>query len=104
MDIYFKNKKNEKTCTKFEFAAKIHGVRCSKLIFQRVSELQSAKNLLEIDKLRSPRLHWLSGNRKHQCAVDLVHPKRLIFEPQENTSKEFIEINIIEIQEITDYH
>ena len=44
------------------------------------------------------RCHKLSGNRKDQYAVDLVHPQRLVFTVIGN------EIQIAEILEITDYH
>ena len=104
MKIYFRTNKIKKVCEKSKDAKKQHGEICANILQKRMFELYNATTLQDIEKLQKPGLHWLKGNRKHQCAVYLEHPKRLIFEPQENESKDFIEIKIIEIQEIEDYH
>ena len=44
------------------------------------------------------RCHPLKGSRKNQYAVDLIHPKRLVF------IKIGSEIQIANIIEIVDYH
>lgn len=65
---------------------------------QRLEEIEAAQSV-EIMMLRKiGRCHKLSGNRKNQYAVDLVHPQRLVFTVIGD------EIQIAEIIEITDYH
>ena len=44
------------------------------------------------------RCHQLTGDRAGQYAMDLEQPQRLIFIPIAG------EIQIVEVQEITDYH
>jgi hypothetical protein len=48
--------------------------------------------------LRLGRCHPLYGDRLGQYAMDLIHPYRLIFTQYGNT------VDIVEIQEIVDYH
>lgn len=48
--------------------------------------------------LRLGRCHPLYGARLGQYAMDLIHPYRLIFTQYGDT------VDIVEIQEIEDYH
>lgn len=57
------------------------------------------------------RLHELTGDRKGQFAMDLLHPYRLIFEPTENPPPlkddgglDWLQITAVTIVEIADYH
>lgn len=104
MEIFYRNKRIRKVCESSNEAIKKHGPNCAKILQKRMSELASAITLQDIAKLIVPGLHWLEGKRKHQCAIKLPDGKRLVFEPKENETRAFIEIEIIEIQEITDYH
>ena len=47
----------------------------------RLGVLKNAKTLSDAPKTRPDRLHQLKGDRDEQFAVDLVHPYRLVFEP-----------------------
>lgn len=71
MDITYKNKKIERICTDAKTAERTYGREMADKIHQRIDEI---------------------------CAVDLVHPYRLVFEKIGN------EIQIANILEIVDYH
>lgn len=105
MYIRFINKKIRKVCENHRLTVKKLGSRNADLLFQRIAEIRAADNLKILRALPAPRCHPLKGNRNGQYAVDLVHPKRLIFLPKiEGT--EIIESLVTEIivVEITDYH
>ena len=65
-----------------EMKAKL-GPADAKKLQQRLAELQSAETLADMKCLPAARCHELTGDRKGQLAVDLVHPRRLIFEPDQ---------------------
>ena len=58
------------------------------------------------------RIHPLKGGRKRQFAVDLVHPRRLVFEPNHDPKTytddggiiNATQVTAIKIIEVTDYH
>lgn len=79
MDIYFKTKKLQKTCSEQKAAIKKLGHEGGRKLMQRMLELQAAISLGDISHLPPPRLHELSGNRKGQFSIDLQHPYRLLF-------------------------
>ena len=56
-------------------------------------------------------MHQLKGNRDEQFAVDLVHPYRLVFEPnhdplprKEDGGINLEQVTAIKIMEVVDYH
>ncbi len=63
---------------------------------QQISQAASIETLIFF--LRLGRCHPLYGDRLGQYAMDLIHPYRLIFTQYGNT------VDIVEIQEIVDYH
>lgn len=67
-------------------------------IQHRIDQIVAAPSVEMMIQFRIGRCHPLTGNRKNQYAVDLVHPFRLIFE------KKGAEIQIANILEIVDYH
>lgn len=78
---------------------------------QRLAELRAAETLDDIRRLPSARCHELSQDRKGQLAVDLVHPKRLIFAPDHNPvlrkpdgGLDWPHVTRIRVIEIIDYH
>lgn len=86
------------------------GKREASLFKQRLDDLRAAQTLEDVRNLPG-NYHELVGNRKGQWACNLVHPNRLIFEPQENpipTNDDgqylWIEIKGVEITNIEDYH
>lgn len=98
MKIQFKNKKLEKICTNAGLSMRKFGKRNAELIAQRLMEISIAPTIKWLVEKGLGRCHALTGNRKGQYAVDLEHPKRMIFT---------VELNIVEISiilEIVDYH
>ncbi len=87
MEISYKNKKLEKVCTNAKTAERIYGREMAEKIHQRICEIRATDSV-----------ELLVQNRKGQYAMDLVHPKRLVFE------KHGEEIEIANILEIVDYH
>lgn len=82
-----------------------------KKLRQRMMELKAAENLAEIKHLPPQRCHELTGNRAGQFSVDLEHPYRLIFIPDNNPLPRLKDGGInragvtkIEILEIVDTH
>lgn len=78
---------------------------------QRLAELKAADTLDDISRLPPVRCHELSQDRKGQLAVDLVHPKRLIFEPDHNPAPrradgglDWSHVTKICVIEVVDYH
>lgn len=67
-------------------------------INQRISELEAAESIDFMIKFHIGRCHKLIGNRNGEYALDLVHPKRMIFTEVDNM------INVVKILEIVDYH
>lgn len=83
----------------------------AKKINQRISQLQAADNLEVMKTLPGARCHELTGNYKGCLAVDVSGNYRLIFRPdndplprKEDGGLDWIQVTIIEIQEISDYH
>lgn len=105
MYIAFANNKIRKICEDQKTAIRKLGGRMTDKLFQRIMEIRAADNLLILKGLPSPRCHRLSGDRKDQYAVDLVHPKRLILVPifEEGEINEETVTDVV-IQEIIDYH
>lgn len=98
MEVKYKNSKIEKICTCASVAEKKYGLRMAELISLRIDQIRASDSVEQMIKYKIGRCHQLEGNRKSQYAVDLVHPKRLVFE------KKGKEINIVNILEIVDYH
>lgn len=76
----------------------------------RLDNLQAATCIEDL-RHAPGRLHELSGNRAGQFALDLEHPRRLVFVPQHNSfpltsdgGLDWRQITAVEIIEITDYH
>ncbi len=82
MDIVFKNSKLEKEFNDERALRRNRGDRQSKLIMRRLSELSAAETLEDIRSIPGPRCHELKGDLKGYLSVDLDHPYRLIFVPE----------------------
>ncbi len=67
-------------------------------IQQRISEIKAASNVEEMIHFHIGRCHQLTQDRAGEYAVDLIHPRRLVF----TKNGDIIQIAII--QEIVDYH
>jgi len=77
----------------------------------RLAVLKNARTLSFVPTSRPDRLHQLIGDRRGQFAVDLVHPRRLIFAPNHNPIPRNEDggidrdrVTAITIIEVVDYH
>jgi len=111
MEIYFRTNKLQKICNNKKIMEKKLGSQMSFKLQQRLFELSAADNLNDISHLSPTRLHELTGNRKGQFSVDLIHPFRLLFiianDPVpylETGGIDREKVNQIEIIEISDTH
>lgn len=98
MQITYKSGKLKRICTSAYEAEKQYGRDMAEKIQHRIDQIVAAPSVEMMIQFRIGRCHPLTGNRKNQYAVDLVHPFRLIFE------KKGAEIQIANILEIVDYH
>jgi len=111
MDILFSTRKLEKLCNSSKTAIKKHGDQCAKKLRSRLDELSDAESLEDMRHLPQARCHPLSGDRAGEFAVDLKHPKRLIFTPDHDPLPElpdggldWKQVTSITILDIIDYH
>ena len=88
-----------------------YGDRQTKIILARIGVLANAGTLAMVPHAPPQRLHQLVGGRQDQFAVDLVHPYRLVFEPdhdpiprKEDGGIDLTEVTAITILEVIDYH
>ena len=98
MQITYKSRRLEKVCTSAYEPEKQYGREMAQKIQMRLDQISAADSVEMMIQFKIGRCHPLTGNRKNQYAVDLVHPFRLVFE-QKGT-----EIRIANILEIVDYH
>ena len=81
MEVRFKKSKMAKACSSDAEARKKWGDPMARRLQQRLMELVAADTLADISHLPPARYHEEIGDRAGQISVDLVHPFRLIFEP-----------------------
>jgi proteic killer suppression protein len=98
LDITYKTTKIKKICTDAKTAEKNFGREMADKIHQRIDEIHAADTVEMLMEAHIGRCHPLTGNRKGQYAMDLVHPKRLVFEKRGN------QIQVAKIMDIVDYH
>ena len=87
------------------------GPECAEKLQRQLTALTAAECLEDVRHLPQMRCHELTGDRKGQLAVDLEHPKRLIFVPDHepiptlpNGGMDWRLIVKIQVVEIVDYH
>lgn len=98
MYITYKSKKLEKICTDARAAERAYGIDMAGKIHMRIDEIAAAETVEMMIQFHIGRCHPLTGSRKGQFAVDLIHPYRLVFEKRGN------ELQIAHIMEVVDYH
>lgn len=111
MDIAFRTGKLEKTFNSERELRKQYGERMAEKLKARLAVLKNARTLADVPSSPPDRRHPLRGEREGQYAVDLVHPRRLVFapnhEPVPKRSDGGIALNritAITIIEVVDYH
>ena len=111
MEISFASSKLAKLCnSQQEMRGKL-GPRCAERLQQRLEELRAAATLEDMRSLPGARCHELTQDRKGQLAVDLVHPRRLVFEPANDPvptkadgGLDWSNVTEVVILEVVDYH
>ncbi|NLW86662.1 MAG: killer suppression protein [Planctomycetes bacterium] len=110
MDIEFANRKLQETCNAARSMNREWGPQMAKKVQQRLAELAAAIVLEDMRKMPG-RCHELKADRKGQLALDLVHPKRLVFSPGNNPKPvrpdgglDWSKVTRIVILEVVDYH
>lgn len=111
MAISFATRKMQKLCNSEKDMRKGLDARNAERLKQRLAEFKAAETLDDISRLPPARCHELEQDRKGQLAVDLVYPKRLIFEPdhrpipkKEGAGLDWKGVTRVLVIEIVDYH
>lgn len=104
MEISFTSRKLQKLCEDHSKLQSKYGETQARRIIQRIGEFQAATNLYDISRLPQARLHPLSGDRKGQFAVDILHPYRIVFTTSDGDISDLRTVTIVHIVSIIDYH
>ena len=111
MDIYFKSTSLATICNNSKKMLGKYGERNTRIIKQRLQEIEATENLAQLMKLPGPRCHPLKGNRKGQYAVDALNPYRITFEVaddpiprKEDGGVDLERVSAIRILRVEDYH
>lgn len=111
MDIFFRTSRLAKTFNSERALNREYGERMARVIMTRLAVLSNARTLTLVPTTRPERRHQLTGQRSGQYAVDLVHPHRLIFEPnhvpaprRQDGGVDTDRVTAITIIGVVDYH
>ncbi len=111
MNIDFARPRLKRTFNSETALKRAYGDRMIRTIAMRMKVLRHAPTLSKVPVTKPDRRHQLEGNRAGQYAVDLVHPKRLVFEPNHNPMPrkkdggiDTDQVTAITIIEVIDYH
>lgn len=111
MEISFATPKLQKLCNNASKLRGEFGPKCAVKIQRRLDELKAAECLEDLQNLPGPRCHELKADRDGQFAVDLEHPKRLIFVPDQepvpvglNGGIDWQQVTRVRVIEIVNYH
>ena len=111
MDIAFKTAKLAKTFNCAKQLSKAYGDENARLIMRRMMVLANAPTLADVPHHPPERRHELVGSRKGQFAVDVKHPRRIVFEPahdpvprKDDGGIDLPQITSIRILSVEDYH
>jgi plasmid maintenance system killer protein len=110
MDVTFSSTKLGKVCNSGKTLRGTYGPRMADVVQRRLSDLAAAANLEEM-KLLPGRCHELTENLKGRLAIDLVHPYRLVFEPNHSPRPQLASggldwgnVTRVTVVAIIDYH
>ena len=111
MEVSFSSRKMQKICNSQKEMQAKYGDRMAEALQQRLGELKAADTLGDMKRLPAARCHELTQQRKGQLAVNLIHPRRLVFEPDHHPlptrptgGLDWTKVTRILIIEVVDYH
>ena len=111
MDIAFKTRKLQRVFNSERALNATYGYRMARTIAIRLAVLKNARVLAMVPTNPPERRHQLSAKPSGQYAVDLVHPFRLVFEPNHDSVPRLADggidvghVTAITIIEVIDYH
>jgi proteic killer suppression protein len=109
--INFKTSKLKKIFNSKKELVREYGEQNAKRIALRMAVLTNAPNLATVPMLRPERCHPLKGDREGEFAVDLIHPRRLVFCPnhdpipkKEDGGIDLFRVTAVTILGVEDYH
>lgn len=83
MELEFSSKKIEKTLNSESLIRRDYGYANGRKIMRRLEVLAAAPSLAHVPRSKPERCHQLTQDRDEEYAVDIEHPYRLIFRPQD---------------------
>jgi proteic killer suppression protein len=101
MKVSFKNLKEQTFYEDFSALRKAYGERMAEKILDRIDDLLRADNPQKLPP--SARFHEHDGKRSGLFSLDLVHPFRLIVQPDCEYAA-YVEIISVEIYEVFNPH
>lgn len=110
MEVWFRSNKLAKQCSTERSLARKWGAECGKRVALRLTQLAAAPTLADMRGPGLGRCHELAGGRKGQLSLDLVHPLRLLFEPDEPVPRDsagglvWAEVASVVVLDIEDTH
>lgn len=111
VEIHFRTRRLSRTLSSERETQREYGEDMAAVIKLRLDLLSKAPSLTQVTTGRPERRHLLSGRRRGQYAIDLVHPYRLIFAPYHDPiprlrdgGVDTDEVTAITVLEIVDYH
>ena len=111
MTIDFKTSRLKRIFNSKKALVREYGEKDAKRIVLRMAVLDNAPNLSTVPTSRPDRCHPLKGDRQSEFAVDLVHPRRLIFCPnhdpipmKEDGGVDLFRVTAVKILGVEDYH
>ncbi|GGK24559.1 killer suppression protein [Salinarimonas ramus] len=111
MEIRFRHRKLANTVNSADLLERRYGPRIARAIRARLAILAAAANLADVPSTPPVRCHQLRADRDEQYAVDLVHPHRLVFEPDDDPIPRLPDggidrtrVTAIVVADILDYH
>jgi len=111
VEITFRTQKFQKEFSSERRLRKRYGDRMALTIMARIGFLKNASTLSRVPTTRPERRHQLKGDRNEMFAIDLVHPFRLVFEPnhdplprRKDGGIDLEQVTAIKILEVVDYH
>lgn len=110
MEVLFADQKVQRVCSNERRLTAQYGKVGAKKVSLRLQQLSAAATLEDMRNLPG-RCHELTDNREGQLAVDLDHPRRLVFKPTLNPAPskpdgglDWDAVESITVIEIVDYH